>query len=181
MSSTIPIRLLLIDDRIWQTSASTRGFKARPALVIRIGSKAAFISVQIVGLDFRSRLGLYDARRSRCSGCHRRATEGVRPTNLNAIAAIDQSPLSGPPIHLSTEILSVALGSYARFPICDPIAPISRLMRLQLRQKSSQSCPTWQLDWNTSESDRIAEFQQAGLHSPGCGAGKRGTGSVRHT
>ena len=29
MSSTIPLRLLLTDDRIWQNSASTRGFKAR--------------------------------------------------------------------------------------------------------------------------------------------------------
>jgi hypothetical protein len=55
MSSTIPQGLLLTDDRIWQNSASTRGFKARLALVIHIGSNAAFIAVQVVGLDFRSR------------------------------------------------------------------------------------------------------------------------------
>jgi hypothetical protein len=55
MSSTIPLGLLLTDDRIWQNSASTRGFKARLALVIRIGSNAAFIAVQVVGLDFWSR------------------------------------------------------------------------------------------------------------------------------
>ena len=50
MSSTIPLGLLLTDDRIWQDSASTREFNARLALVIRIGSKAAFIAVQNVGL-----------------------------------------------------------------------------------------------------------------------------------
>ena len=55
MSSTIPLRLLLTDHKIWQNSASTRGFKARLALVIHIGSDAAFIAVQFVGLDFRSR------------------------------------------------------------------------------------------------------------------------------
>jgi hypothetical protein len=55
MSSTIPQGLLLTDDRIWQHSASTRGFEARLALVIHIGSNAAFIAVQVVGLNFRSR------------------------------------------------------------------------------------------------------------------------------
>ncbi|MDC8784520.1 hypothetical protein PRZ01_04875 [Paucibacter sp. hw1] len=55
MSSTIPPGLLLIDARIWQNSASTRGFKARLALAIHIGSNAAFIAVQIVGLNFWSR------------------------------------------------------------------------------------------------------------------------------
>jgi hypothetical protein len=61
MSSTIPLGLLLTDDRIWQNSASTRGFKARLALVIHIGSNAAFIAVQVVGLNFWSRAKAEDA------------------------------------------------------------------------------------------------------------------------
>jgi len=52
---------LLTDDRFLQNSASTRGFKARLALVIRIGSNAAFIAVQVVGLDFWSRAKSEDA------------------------------------------------------------------------------------------------------------------------
>ncbi len=55
MSSTIPLGLLPTDDRIWQNSASTRGFKARLTLVIRIGSNAALIAVQVVGVNFWSR------------------------------------------------------------------------------------------------------------------------------
>jgi len=52
MSSTIPLGLLLTDDRIWQNSASTRGFKARLVLVVHIGSNVVFIAVQVDGLNF---------------------------------------------------------------------------------------------------------------------------------
>lgn len=61
MSSTNPPGLLLTDGRIWQNSASTRGFKARLALVIHIGSNAAFIAVHVVGLDFWRRAKAEDA------------------------------------------------------------------------------------------------------------------------
>ncbi len=56
MRSIFPLGLLLTDDRIWPNSACTRGFKARFALAMHIGSHAAFIAAQVVGLDFRSRV-----------------------------------------------------------------------------------------------------------------------------